>query len=150
MRYVFFLLLALLAVHAGFEQGQRIGDSSVPASLAANSYAPVFMPSADYPARYGAEPDTTSPWRYFPLEIGDQWQYEHFHPKTGDISYEDCQVRTDTLLEGHTYYALRYCFNDGQLRTSSQSDTYVRFDTTNALVIERVVISGQPHERWWD
>lgn len=150
MRYAVYIFLSLILVPASAAQLRDLDDGVLPTVWAANTLRPDLLYDAGLGFLPGFEEDTTSSWRYFPLQIGNEWQYELFYPGTGDTSHMGYRVRADTLLEGRTYYALHHCFNDGQLCTSPQSDTYVRFDTTNALVIERLVIGGQPREEWWD
>jgi hypothetical protein len=101
--------------------------------------------------------DTTD-WRsYFPLEVGNRWQYfvEYFDPPgAGHFGYE---VVRDTLIEGRLYYAIRTCYEGGSGVPATCSDVStinpffeVRYDTTHSYVAEHIVVGGVPDDIWWD
>jgi hypothetical protein len=90
------------------------------------------IPGADFLRSGGAEPDTTEPWRYYPLVIGNVWEYED--DEGGGLRVE---VPTDTLIGGRLYFIqLRTSFDDAGTVVQGPSRYNVRFDTTTATVVE--------------
>lgn len=79
------------------------------------------------------EPDTTSPWRYFPLAVGNAWEYkEHFF----DTYYRREVVDTVQFNE-EWYFELRYFVaeNGGPMVPDPNPPVeYIRYDTTDAMV----------------
>ena len=84
-------------------------------------------------------PDTTAPWRYFPLAVGDAWEYDRY--PTGlphiDLGTRRVDIEKDTLIEGTRYVIHRDRFYDadGELE-SGIARTPIRFDTLTATVRE--------------
>lgn len=80
-------------------------------------------------------PDTTSAWRYFPLEVGNVWEYEGYGPLTPED--HRWEVVGDTLLEGRHYFAaIRECISEC-FPTSVPTGYLFRFDSTAARVVVR-------------
>ncbi|HLT46074.1 MAG TPA: hypothetical protein VK002_02495, partial [Rubricoccaceae bacterium] len=79
-------------------------------------------------------PDTTAPWRYYPLHVGDAWEYYVYF--TGDVLRRE--VTRDTTFNGHRYFILeRYRAEaGGELEPDWLPFARVRFDTTSAFVVE--------------
>ena len=71
----------------------------------------------------GAKPDTTAPWRYYPLAVGNVWEYE------GDILYR-VSIPRDTTMNGRTYYATETAFADESGLLSSPVTRFIRYDST--------------------
>jgi hypothetical protein len=81
-----------------------------------------------------APPDTTSPWRYYPLHVGDAWEYYEYG--SGDILRRE--INRDTTFNGHRYFVVERfrAANGGPLEPDFLPFIRVRFDTTSALVLE--------------
>ncbi len=75
-------------------------------------------------------PDTTAPWRYFPLHVGDAWEYYHY--QTGERRRVD--VLGEETYNGRHYFLWRsrYYDADGE-STGTWGPVPVRFDTTSAM-----------------
>jgi len=86
-----------------------------------------------------APPDTTAPWRYFPLEVGNRWDYfwDEGTATPSPRGYWRWVVRDDTTLGGHRYFALEQAVFSLSGAPTSSTTRYVRFDTTTARVVER-------------
>lgn len=81
-------------------------------------------------------PDTTAPWRYFPLAVGNVWEYE------GDTYDQRYEVTGDTVALGRHYFVVeqRSAFNPRNVLFRH----FLRFDTTSAMPHEYVRLNGQP------
>lgn len=95
-------------------------------------------------------PDTLDWRRYFLLEVGNQWQYrsEDF----GFVHYTRWYIRGDTLIEAQTYFIIEISGYDANLQPLEQlrRTNVIRYDTTNALIVERTRDqAGTPVEIWW-
>jgi len=98
------------------------------------------VPGADFLRADGGdpEPDTTAPWRYYPLEIGNAWEYDR-HP-TGlphiDLGTRRVDIEKDTLINDTRYVILRSLYYDenGEPWHNGPSRTPIRFDTLAAAV----------------
>ena len=80
----------------------------------------------------GAEPDTTAPWRYFPLAVGNAWEYYNYF--TGERLRVD--VYGTETYNGRTYFStvsVRYD-GDGAARGGDPPGRALRYDTTAAAV----------------
>jgi hypothetical protein len=77
-------------------------------------------------------PDTTSPWRYYPLHIGDAWEYYVYG--SGDILRRE--INRDSTFNGRHYFVIeRYRAQaGGPLEPDFFPVAPARFDTTEALV----------------
>ncbi|HYE94951.1 MAG TPA: T9SS type A sorting domain-containing protein [Rubricoccaceae bacterium] len=91
-----------------------------------------------------AVPDTTSPWRYYPLAVGNAWEYKEF----GEETYYRRVVTGDTTFNGRRYFVVhRYRAEDGgPIGPDFPRRVRLRFDTTSALVYEPFV-DGSGMER---
>lgn len=86
--------------------------------------------------------DTTSAWRYFPLHVGDEWEYvfrgEDLDGNPVDPILTRRVTLRDSLIDGHRYFLQRterYRIESGAL--IDQRSRLVRFDTTAARPVER-------------
>jgi hypothetical protein len=82
-----------------------------------------------------AVPDTTSAWRYYPLQVGNVWEYVEKHPLLPPEQkvFIRRTVVADTVIDARRYFvheSLRFRQSDGELLGSSH--LFVRFDTTTA------------------
>jgi hypothetical protein len=87
---------------------------------------------ADFLRSDGAEPDTTSPWRYFPLDVGNAWEYYNYF--TGERRRVD--VYGTEIYNNRTYFStvsVRYD-GDGAARGGDPPGRALRYDTTAAAV----------------
>jgi hypothetical protein len=91
-------------------------------------------------------PDTTAPWRYFPLHLGDEWQsqVEVQLPNAciPACHYAERRVVTDTvIIEGRTYFRLLVRTYDVPGMPNPPPDStsrYFRFDTAAAAPVHYV------------
>lgn len=83
-----------------------------------------------------AVPDTTTPWRYFPMHVGDVWEYEE-----GPYIHR-YYIEKDTLIGGRRYFKQVREFYDEGLILSDVVPALLRYDTTSHLVRWRLS-SGQ-------
>jgi hypothetical protein len=78
--------------------------------------------------------DTTSAWRYFPLEVGNVWEYVSYGFQQGSFRAE---IVGDTMIAGtHYFLEATATYSGGEL--GPYSSTPVRFDTTTANVFARM------------
>jgi hypothetical protein len=86
-------------------------------------------------------PDTTAPWRYFPLDVGNRWEYRYYDqacyvcPQV-PYGYWRWIAQGDTSIAGVAYQILRREQFDLDLNVTSVGDQYVRFDTSSARIVE--------------
>ncbi len=78
------------------------------------------------PARE-SEIDTALALSYFPLHVGNQWEYIVTYGSSDPTHFETITVTRDTTISGHHYYIL-----DG----SHPIGKYIRIDTSTLSVIE--------------
>lgn len=81
-----------------------------------------------------AVPDTTAPWRYYPLGRGDVWEQNH----TSAFEQRPLVRKTvvgDTAINRRVYAVVRYQQFRGDRRLERDSRSYERFDTTQASVV---------------
>jgi hypothetical protein len=77
--------------------------------------------------------DTTSAWRYLPLEVGNVWEYGG--GILGVPRYERHEVVGDTLINGRTYFRYEHVeVNQSGSPIGERDVAYVRFDTTAAAL----------------
>src|SRR5690554_2785959 len=86
-------------------------------------------------------PDTTEPWRYFPLEVGNTWEYLDTEGRTLRR-----YIEKDTLIEDRIFFV----FVGQNFAPSGQPlafpiRRYLRFDTLTAYVMRPSVIGDVPH-----
>lgn len=78
-------------------------------------------------------PDTTSAWRYYPLQVGNVWEYRGSGLQPGDFRVE---IVGDTVIDGTRYFLEAYAsYQNSELDPGSSYP--VRFDTTMANVLAR-------------
>ena len=100
-------------------------------------------------------PDTTSAWRYFPLEVGNVWEYErrtencYFDQPCDPVEFQGYLRRVvseDSVVEGQRYAIVheREFYPDGQ--PGIGFERLVRFDTLDAHLYSR---NEQGGENYW-
>src|SRR5690554_4987215 len=91
-RFALLLFLAsVLAAPAAWAQTPPVANARVPGS-------DFTRPGGD------VEPDTTSPWRYFPLHVGDAWEYYYYF---GNGVRRRVDVLGEETHEGRHYFTWR-------------------------------------------
>ena len=96
-------------------------------------------------------PDTLDWQRYFPLEIGNQWQYQidrFLEPS----SFRRWRILGDSLLDEKHYYRLETCtYDENRLSEACGTEPFfVRYDTTNAnVVIRSMFTDGAVIDAWF-
>jgi len=84
---------------------------------------------ADFVRSGGVEPDTTAPWRYFPLHVGDAWEYYSY--ATGGRRRVD--VLGEETINGQHYFMQRSRTYDADGNvTGTSGPSPVRFDTSTS------------------
>jgi hypothetical protein len=77
-----------------------------------------------------AIPDTTAPWRYYPLHVGDAWEYS-VGPEHRVMRRE---IERDTLIQGRRYAITRDVTYDAEGDVLQDLSYPVRFDTLTSEV----------------
>lgn len=89
----------------------------------------------------------TLDWRsYYPLQVGNVWEYQHMEEPPTDFSRES--VVGDTLANGWQYFKIRHeRFNDDLGGLFSSRVFYVRYDSTGTVVSFDDVTEDTTRER---
>jgi len=80
-------------------------------------------------------PDTTSPWRYYPLGVGDAWEYHDFANGLDVVRF----VAAEEFYEGRRYAVVVEMYEPPGFAATwrrAGGDPRLRFDTTTARVYE--------------
>ncbi|MBE2187634.1 MAG: T9SS type A sorting domain-containing protein [Rhodothermales bacterium] len=97
----------------------------------ANALPESWLPTESFgPADTQATPDTTTPWRYYPLHVGDIWEYEE-----NDGMMQRYLIEKDTLLNGKRYFKQRREVYFADLSPGQSVALFLRYDTTRHQVI---------------
>ena len=82
-------------------------------------------------------PDTTEAWRYFPLEVGNVWEYFVVVGPSGGFDYFSRRViERDTLIENRRYFVSKgYKAFEGDASWTPQGESIVRFDSLTTRVM---------------
>lgn len=87
-------------------------------------------------------PDTVAWRRYFPLAVGNAWEYEHVQYNPGYPWHERYAITNRTVLEGDTLFSLT-AYRLNTVTKAVEHDTLtVRYDDTTAAVVD--VRNGLP------
>ncbi len=125
MRYAAFIFLALsLVTTSTAQEDNGLGRIQQRADLSKT------LPNGLTSTLNGAVPDTTSPWRYFPLAVGNIWEEEHYSSSSTWRS----AVLKDTIAISRTYFKIRidgFDSNGDPLPNTPRFD-FVRYDTLSA------------------
>ncbi len=89
------------------------------------------------------EPDTTSAWRYFPLHVGNVWEYAGTGPIPTASDYR-LTIEADTLIGDTRYYVAAH---DGISCSPCIERSLVRFDPSLGLMVART--NDGEEMRWW-
>ncbi len=126
MRATFYLLLTTLLLTALPVRAQTLPVANAP------------TPSADFLRSGGAEPDTTAPWRYYPLGVGDAWEYEvqdRFGNDTGDTRRLHIE-RDSVAANGRRYSLLTFSLFRADGAVFVFGSVPLHYDTLGARVFE--------------
>lgn len=97
-------------------------------------------------------PDTLDWRRYFPLEVGNEWQYEEREAvNMPPAIYRTFRIVGDTLIEGRTYFVSERGAYDPNTQEFNIGVEFLRYDTTRASIVRFVTYadgSGMTDE--WD
>ena len=78
-------------------------------------------------------PDTTEAWRYFPLEIGNEWQYRSQGPICDEFQLRS--VVGDTLIDNRRYFSYRIArFEPNGDPIEPPETFFLRFDSLMATI----------------
>lgn len=121
MRLVTTLTLALLLAPAALAQPCDPADTSEPC------------------------PDTTAAHRYFPLEVGNQWQY-YQPPFEEPATHWSWRITGETEIGGQTYFELVRCDEAGDGSADCAAPVPIRYDAEHAMIVRR----DGDEETWWD
>lgn len=89
-------------------------------------------------------PDTTSAWRYFPLEVGNTWEYQSDGSVGSPASDHRIAVEADTVIEGRQYFVVTH---DGIACSPCLDRFTVRFDAEAGTLLQRS--SDGDEVAWW-
>ena len=118
-------LLAVLLAAPAAAQGARVANALPTRAASGPALA------------LAAEPDTTAPWRYYPLAVGNVWEYEF-----GDGTVAREAIFSDTVALGHRYFVLSF----QQLRDDIEAPVFrtpLRYDTASATVVALGDVSNE-------
>lgn len=79
-------------------------------------------------------PDTTDWRRYFPLAVGNAWEYRQTSSQSRGTSYFYVEVASDTTVNEITYY---------RTRSRYRGSTYLAYDTTRHIVVGTDTLGGK-------
>ena len=115
-------------------------SAALPVQAQPSPVANTPIPGADLLLSGGAEPDTTAPWRYFPLHVGDAWEYYSY--ATGERRRVD--VLGEETIDGRHYFTWRSRTYDADgNRVNGWGPRPIRFDTASAVVRTYVIEIGE-------
>lgn len=128
---------------AAFLLSLFLSASPAAQTLPASDALPVAnasVPGADFLRSGGAEPDTTSPWRYFPLHVGDAWEYYYY----GSGARRRVDVLGEETHLGRDYFTWRSrTYTASGQQVGSFGPRPVRFDTVDTVVKVYVSETGE-------
>lgn len=76
-------------------------------------------------------PDTLDPWRYYPLAVGNAWEYRNQNGETRRVD-----VIRDLVIDEQLYFHWRAVWYDSQGNQGSFiHEEYIRFDTLSSYII---------------
>ena len=118
----------------------RIAIVLLPFLLASAALAQVCQP--DQIDEGEVCPDTTD-WRsYFPLEVGNRWQYVYDPFLEGENTYRGVEIVASEEIEGVEYFRLRHCDRTG-IGSTCARELWVRYDEERRSVRERREVDGE-------
>jgi hypothetical protein len=91
--------------------------------------------------------DTTDWQQYFPLEVGNSWQFRYTR-NDQPMPPGGYEIVADTLVGNQRYYALTMCQAEGEIPCVSSTRQYLRYDDTNRMIVEWVPGSAPIVSRW--
>ena len=96
------------------------------------------------------EPDTTDWHRYYPLEVGNEWQHYRYHLGVFD-EHVAVRIVGDTLVEDTAYFRVEYCRRMGEASEATCGDQpdLIRYEEDHAAVVQRLVVDGAIQFRSW-
>jgi hypothetical protein len=90
-------------------------------------------------------PDTTDWHRYFPLEVGNQWQYlDDFYDEP--VAHWSWAVTGRTEVSGQTYFELERCDEAADGSATCAEPLLLRYDDEHELILRRT----DDGDVWWD
>ncbi len=96
-------------------------------------------------------PDTLDWRRYFPLEIGNQWQFQLFEPFLNPAGYLELVILRDTLIQDRYYFVVDRRTYDIDRQLTHSFEKPLRYDTTDSSIKWIGQLSDQTYvERDWD
>jgi hypothetical protein len=102
-------------------------------------------------------PDTTDWRRYFPLEVGNAWQYRAYtYNEMGEEGgfYYSYRVSSDISIDGDLWMVIDGCIgtitSGGVIPICGGYTRIVRYDEENKMVVARVEDDGSTSTYWWD
>lgn len=117
--------LALLTLLSGLTAAAAAQEPMVVANDASALDVPEWLRSGE------VIQDTISPWRWYPLAVGNAWEYSS---QDGQVMRID--IRRDSVINGHTYYNWHRMWYaaSGEPQPWSAINEYIRFDTTSSSI----------------
>lgn len=96
-------------------------------------------------------PDTTD-WReYYPLQIGNAWEYKYGNEIWGEYpeGYQRREIIGDTLIGQERYFLHQVTFYDAAFAPFRSSIDYLRYDTTHTAIVALVQEDSVAQEQPW-
>src|SRR6056297_1731310 len=90
-------------------------------------------------------PDTTDWHRYFPLDVGNQWQY-YQPPFEEPETHWSWTITGETEVDGQTYFELERCDEAAEGSATCDEPLLLRYDDEHELIVRRT----DTGEEWWD
>lgn len=87
-------------------------------------------------AQEGPTPDTLDWRQYYPLQIGNIWEYEWDNFPILIPDYQRLEIIGDTLINDVAYFVQQERFYNADLVLRYQREYYLRYDTTYRRVLE--------------
>ena len=89
-------------------------------------------------------PDTTDWHRYFPLGIGNQWQYrDAFFEEP--VAHWSWRIVGETEVDGQSYFEIKRCNETDDGSATCGNARLIRYDNEHAMLVRR----NGSEETWW-
>ncbi|MGA7306424.1 MAG: hypothetical protein WBW88_16210 [Rhodothermales bacterium] len=101
----------------------------------------LVLGSLSGPVLAQAIPDSVPAYRYFPISVGNEWQYVFEEPPAED-EYVKWVIVGDSLIEDRQYFRWVATHFDASLAVRVTSKSSIRFDSTKGEVVQYARFPG--------
>ncbi|MEP0546643.1 MAG: T9SS type A sorting domain-containing protein [Rhodothermales bacterium] len=91
-------------------------------------------------------PDTTDWHRYFPLEVGNIWQYEDGRMTGEPVTFSSWAIVGQTEVAGQAYFEFEQCDEAADGSAVCADPLLLRYDEEHELIVRRT----DDGDAWWD